>query len=92
MPPAALGRPLRLSLSAAGAVILLRLITALAPAEPMVLGVPAGLWFELGVVAASTAALAFACRQLLSRESREEEPEAAAADPRAVDSGRGSRP
>ncbi len=48
------------------AVVLLRLLVALAPAEPMGFGVPLGVWLELGVVAASTAALAVLSRHLLS--------------------------
>ena len=46
-------------------VVLARLLVALAPADPLLIGVPAGVWLELAVVALSTVSLALLCRAFL---------------------------
>lgn len=51
--------------AAVAALVFLRLLVALAPAEPRLLGTPFGLILELGVVGLSTLVLWFAVRTLL---------------------------
>lgn len=66
--PASAGRRPRLTarLAALPAVVVgLHLAGVLAPAEPRLLGVPLGLALQLGVVAASTAALWLIARRVL---------------------------
>ncbi len=57
--------PARRVLAPFAGVVLLRLLSALAPAEPLLAGIPLGLCLELGVVAASTWSLTAIIRTLL---------------------------
>ena len=52
-------------IAAVAALVLLRLLLALAPAEPRILGTPFGLVLELALVGLSTLNLRFAVRTLL---------------------------
>ena len=52
-----------------GVLLVFRLVAALAPGQPLVFGVPAGLALELAVVAASTGVLWVAVRTLLPRRT-----------------------
>ena len=58
---------IRLAAAAAG-LVLLRLLVALAPAEPRLFGTPFGLALELLVAGVSTLSLWFAVRTLLPAE------------------------
>ena len=60
--------------AAVAALVLLRLLVALAPAEPRFFGIPFGLVLELAIVGLSTLNLWFAVRTLLPQAG-------AAADP-----------
>lgn len=51
--------------AAVAALVLLRLLVALAPAEPRLLGAPFGLVLELGIMGLATLNLWFAVRTLL---------------------------
>ena len=51
--------------AAVAALVLLRLLVALAPAEPRLFGTPFGLVLELAIVGLSTLSLWFAVRTLL---------------------------
>lgn len=62
-------------IAAVAALVLLRLLVALAPAEPRLFGMPFGLVLELAIMGLSTVSLWFAVRTLL--------PEAGAGDPTA---------
>ena len=56
----------RVGLAAAfAALVVLRLVVALAPAEPRLFGIPFGLLLELAVMGVSTVNLWFAVRALL---------------------------
>ena len=68
MPSALAGRPLLFAGPAA--VLALRLLSALAPADPMLFGAPFGLVAELMVVGASTVSLWIAVRILLPGAER----------------------
>ncbi len=63
--PAGRSRPVGRLAALPAVVVALHLAGSLAPAEPRLLGVPLGLALQLGVVAASTAALWLIARRVL---------------------------
>ena len=64
-----MARPLGVAAKLFAALVGLRLLVALAPAEPLLGGVPLGIALELGVMAASTVALRRAARAVFREEA-----------------------
>ena len=68
-------------IAAVAALVLLRLLAALAPAEPRLFGTPFGLVLELAVMGLSTLSLWFAVRTLLPEAAAGGGPPASTGDP-----------
>lgn len=61
-------RPLEGAAGLFAALVALRLAVALAPADPMILGVPFGILLEFGIIALSTGVLAVASRAVFTED------------------------